>query len=343
LIAIRQPDRRWCCGAGSQPCRRVVATPPLSPAMALSIRETPVGTKFAVMTTPRGKLAQAAEPRPLTLAEARQTFAVAADKLRDPAHSHEAVRAVEAVIVWAHHEQAQSGRLKLEASRVLGEFLRDTPRLKGRPKKESSADSLPLLADLGITDRHVAADALKVAAVSEAEFRDYLAQTDEPSFRGLLRFARPARDEELAREEEEEFEREQTKRFYDFIDNDNTTFEWYTPKYIFDALNSRFDLDPASPGREIVPWIPVKKFYTVGGLERAWRGFVWLNPPFGRETLPLWTEKFTSHGNGIALVPERTSTVVARISRSCRSYTVFEQENPIREFDGSEKRSLRHW
>jgi hypothetical protein len=74
-------------------------------------------------------------------------------------------------------------------------------------------------------------------------------------------------------------------------------------------LNSRFDLDPASPGHEIVPWIPVKKFYTVGGLERVWRGFVWLNPPYGRETLPLWTEKFTSHGNGIALVPERTSTV----------------------------------
>jgi hypothetical protein len=176
--------------------------------MTLSIRATRVGANFAVMTSPRGKLAQAAEPRPRTLEEARQTFTVAARRLRDPARSHEAVRTVEAVIVWAHHDQAQSGRLKLEASRVLGEFLRDTPRLRGRPKKESSADSLPSLADLGITDRHVAADALKVAAVSAEEFREYLAQTDEPSFRGLLRFARADRDEELASEDEEVFERE---------------------------------------------------------------------------------------------------------------------------------------
>jgi hypothetical protein len=33
-----------------------------------------------------------------------------------------------------------------------------------------------------------------------------------------------------------------------------------------------------------------------------------MNPPFGRSVLPLWLEKFARHGNGIALVPERTST-----------------------------------
>jgi hypothetical protein len=92
------------------------------------------------------------------------------------------------------------------------------------------------------------------------------------------------------------------------IDEDDTTAEWFTPKYIFDDLGCQFDLDPASPGEKIVPWIPADHHYTSRGLEREWFGFVWLNPPYGRNVLPLWLEKFARHGNGIALVPERTST-----------------------------------
>jgi hypothetical protein len=54
--------------------------------------------------------------------------------------------------------------------------------------------------------------------------------------------------------------------------------------------------------------VPAEHHYTSDGLEREWFGFVWLNPPYGRGVLPLWLEKFARHGNGIALVPERTST-----------------------------------
>jgi hypothetical protein len=100
------------------------------------------------------------------------------------------------------------------------------------------------------------------------------------------------------------------RQFYDRIDESITTTEWYTPPYIFDALESRFDLDPASPGAEVVPWVPADHCYTRqdDGLRQPWHGFVWLNPPYGRKTLPLWVEKFVEHGNGILLVPERTST-----------------------------------
>jgi hypothetical protein len=95
--------------------------------------------------------------------------------------------------------------------------------------------------------------------------------------------------------------------FYDAA-GENTTSDWFTPKYLFDALGCRFDLDPASPGHNVVPWIPAEHHYTSDGLEREWFGFVWLNPPYGRGVLPLWLEKFARHRNGIALVPERTST-----------------------------------
>jgi hypothetical protein len=89
-----------------------------------------------------------------------------------------------------------------------------------------------------------------------------------------------------------------------------TSVEWYTPPYIFDALGCRFDLDPASPGADVVPWIPVARCFTKNddGLMQPWAGFIWLNPPYGEKILPLWVDKFIAHGNGIILVAERTST-----------------------------------
>ena len=86
------------------------------------------------------------------------------------------------------------------------------------------------------------------------------------------------------------------------------TDEWYTPPHVFDALGCSFDMDVASPGQYRTPWIPAEDFLTFKSLERAWRGFIWMNPPFGaRNGLLPWLEKFFAHGDGIALVPDRTS------------------------------------
>lgn len=86
------------------------------------------------------------------------------------------------------------------------------------------------------------------------------------------------------------------------------TDEWYTPPHVFRALGCSFDMDVASPGAAITPWIPAGSFITNDSLSRRWNGFVWMNPPFGaRNGLVPWLEKFFAHGNGIALVPDRTS------------------------------------
>lgn len=86
------------------------------------------------------------------------------------------------------------------------------------------------------------------------------------------------------------------------------TDEWYTPPHVFEALGSSFDIDVASPGRKVTPWIPAERFLLCSGLEQPWNGFVWMNPPFGgRNKLMPWLKKFFEHGNGIALVPDRTS------------------------------------
>lgn len=86
------------------------------------------------------------------------------------------------------------------------------------------------------------------------------------------------------------------------------TDEWYTPAYIFEALGEQFDLDVAAPQRDT--FVPARQRFTVtdDGLRCNWRGFVWMNPPFGgRNALRPWLSKFLAHGNGIALTPDRTS------------------------------------
>lgn len=86
------------------------------------------------------------------------------------------------------------------------------------------------------------------------------------------------------------------------------TDEWYTPEHVFYALGVCFDTDVASPGRETTPWIPARRWITKNSLTEPWDGMVWMNPPFGsRNGLVPWLEKFFAHGNGIALVPDRTS------------------------------------
>lgn len=84
--------------------------------------------------------------------------------------------------------------------------------------------------------------------------------------------------------------------------------EWYTPKYIFDALEVCFDLDVAAPADRTYCYVPAKEFITDDSLNREWKGFVWMNPPFGgRNGVVPWLNKIHEHGNGIALVPDRTS------------------------------------
>lgn len=86
------------------------------------------------------------------------------------------------------------------------------------------------------------------------------------------------------------------------------TDEWYTPAYVFEAMGERFDLDVASPGQYITPWIPAETFLVFKSLERGWNGFVWMNPPFGgRNAIEPWLAKFMAHGDGVALTPDRTS------------------------------------
>jgi len=86
------------------------------------------------------------------------------------------------------------------------------------------------------------------------------------------------------------------------------TDEWYTPPSIFKALGLQFDLDAASPGKHVVPWVPATRCYTLAddGLTRPWGGRVYLNAPYS--SLAPWMRRMSAHGHGIALTFARTDT-----------------------------------
>lgn len=92
-----------------------------------------------------------------------------------------------------------------------------------------------------------------------------------------------------------------------FHTNTGNKDEWLTPPWLLARLGA-FDLDPCAPVHR--PWDTAVNHYTVldDGLSRPWKGRVWLNPPYGRETF-RWMDRLASHeGGGMALVFARTET-----------------------------------
>lgn len=94
-----------------------------------------------------------------------------------------------------------------------------------------------------------------------------------------------------------------SKRNFNIVTKDSQ--EWYTPKYILDALGP-FDLDPCSPMDR--PFDTARKHYTKfdDGLCKPWVGRVWLNPPY--KDIKTWMRCMAWHGNGIALTFNRLGT-----------------------------------
>ena len=91
-----------------------------------------------------------------------------------------------------------------------------------------------------------------------------------------------------------------------YWDQPGASNEWYTPPEVFAALGERFDMDVAHP--EGPTHVPADQVLVRNGLTAPWRGFIWMNPPFGgRGEIEPWLDRFFEHANGIALTPDRTS------------------------------------
>ncbi len=88
--------------------------------------------------------------------------------------------------------------------------------------------------------------------------------------------------------------------------NTDNKVDWFSPLPILEPLGP-FDLDPCT--HKDRPWDTAAKHYTIedDGLLLPWEGRVWMNPPYGR-VLPTWMNRLALHGNGTALVYNRSDT-----------------------------------
>jgi hypothetical protein len=89
---------------------------------------------------------------------------------------------------------------------------------------------------------------------------------------------------------------------FNVVNDEMTTNDYYTPKWLFDSMGLTFDIDVAAPAQRI-PWIPAQRWFSQvdDGLAQDWGGqLVWMNPPFSNTT--PWVNKFINNGNGLALL-----------------------------------------
>ena len=98
----------------------------------------------------------------------------------------------------------------------------------------------------------------------------------------------------------------------------NQNNEWYTPPYIIDLAREvlgHINVDPAS-NLIAQEWIKADTFFTedTNGLDKPWKGKIWVNPPYSSSLIKKFTKKFLDeyiNGNmveGIMLTNQGTDT-----------------------------------
>jgi hypothetical protein len=77
--------------------------------------------------------------------------------------------------------------------------------------------------------------------------------------------------------------------------------EWYTPRWLFDALGLTFAVDVCAPLDRTYSSVPTDRHFTVtdDGLSQPWDGLVWCNPPYS-DPAP-WARRMIGHGEGLLL------------------------------------------
>jgi phage N-6-adenine-methyltransferase len=136
------------------------------------------------------------------------------------------------------------------------------------------------------------------------------------------------------------------ERLFSMPQTGTSSDDYYTPKWIFDALGIQFDIDVACPPGG-PPHTPCDAYYTQedDGLTSDWYGTIWMNPPYSNPS--PWVTKFLEHGNGIALLPLAKSKWLQRLwdhddTRILYVYSIKFERSDIK-LDGSTPFPLGIW
>ena len=147
---------------------------------------------------------------------------------------------------------------------------------------------------------------------------------------------------------EEEIRPEPEPEHKPHVSNNSGCNEWYTPQKYVELVRDVLgviELDPASC-EYANRTVKAEKYFSLDddGLTKEWRGRVWMNPPYGSETIAAFIDKFVDEYNigniteGIVLVNNATETGWFRNLASVANSIVFPQGR-IR-YESSSRESL---
>lgn len=118
-------------------------------------------------------------------------------------------------------------------------------------------------------------------------------------YRALYDYTRLEDDQKRALiESEETIDRKAIKAItYGHTEGD----EWYTPWWLFDSLGIRYSIDVCAPIDLEHVTTPADSFFTEeeNGLDQAWHGTVWCNPPYSDPS--PWACRCVEHDDGLLL------------------------------------------
>jgi hypothetical protein len=95
----------------------------------------------------------------------------------------------------------------------------------------------------------------------------------------------------------------------------DTSDDWYTPPWLFEAAGLVFDTDVAAPIDPSKRTCPARAYLTPveDGLTSPWQGLIWMNPPFSRSR--PWVERFAEHDRGLAFMPVLRTTALGMMTQ----------------------------
>lgn len=114
--------------------------------------------------------------------------------------------------------------------------------------------------------------------------------------------------------------------------------EWYTPRWLFDALGIRFSIDVCAPPDLTYTSVPADKYFTVedDGLAQRWTGTIWCNPPYSRPE--PWARRLIHHGDGLLLTHIPMNAVwCVDVWEACDAIRLFQAMEFVRP-DGTSRR-----
>lgn len=188
-----------------------------------------------------------------------------------------------------------AAEIKLRAERRAGEMLASMDKPANHHQISTSTTMVPLK-DLGISNNQ-SSRWQKEAKVNEDVFEEYIRECNdeqrEVTQAGLLKLADPCH-----------------------VSHNSVENEWYTPSKYIEAARTvmgSIDLDPASCelAQETVQ---AGQYFTIddNGLTKEWRGNVWLNPPYSKESIGLFAAKLVEEtanlSQAIVLMNNATDT-----------------------------------